>query len=121
MPDKLKDITYKEYLLNEESKESEDKMTFSIIIGLLIMTNDFQTNYVKLNEVQAIETADVLLKEGGIINIHLKDKEESLVFRYSTDEKWKEAKQWLNDNALNLALEMKKVDSIEAKKNQPKF
>ena len=123
MPDKLRrreDITYEEYLLNEESKESEDKMTFSIIIGLLTITTDFQTAYVKLNEVQAIEMTDIT-KEGGILTLYLKDRENSLVFHCHSDENWENAKKWLNDTELNLALEMKKVDSIEARKNQPKF
>ena len=121
MTNKEKEITYIEYQLNEESKESEDNMYFSIIIGLLSITTDFQTAYIKLNEIQAIEFTDILTKEGGIVSINLKDREESLVFRCISDKKWKEAKEWLNVNGVNLALEMKKVDSIEAQKNQPKF
>ena len=81
MPDFNKDLSFKEirehkkeYLLNKEfesSQESEDKMYFSIMISLLTISTDFQTAYVKINEIQAIEMTDIM-DEGGILTIYLK-------------------------------------------------
>ena len=130
MPDFNKDLRFKEirehkkeYLLNKEfesSQESEDKMYFSIMISLLTISTDFQTAYVKINEIQAIEMTDIM-DEGGILTIYLKERVDSLVFQCHSDKGWDNAKKWLDDNMLNLSMEMKKVDSIQSEKNKARF
>ena len=107
MPDFNKDLSFKEirehkkeYLLNKEfesSQESEDKMYFSIMISLLTISTDFQTAYVKINEIQAIEMTDIM-DEGGILTIYLKERVDSLVFQCHSDKGWDNAKKWLDDN-----------------------
>ena len=121
MTNKEQHTLNREYLLNKESEKGEDTMYFSIIIGLLTVTTDFQLVYVKLNEIQSLEMTNIDSTNGGILSIYLKDRKESLVFRCNTDKEWKEAKEWMKSNGVNIALEMKKVDSKEAQKNQPKF
>ena len=86
-------------------------MTFCIMLSLLVIKTDSVTNYIKINEIQAIEMIDKGSNDGGIIMITLKgDKEEQIVQSELDEEKWIEAKQWLDTHTINLAQEMSKTD-----------
>ena len=60
---------------------------FSIIISLLTISTDFQTAYIKINEIQDIEMTDIM-DEGGILTIYLKERVDSLVFQCHSDKGW---------------------------------
>ena len=117
MTNKNIDIIQREYKLN---KESEANMFFSIMLSLLVIKTDYSVAIVKLNEIQAIEMVDK--SDGGILTITLKgNKSEQIVYAENSADKWKEAKEWLDTNILNLSGELSKQDILHHRDTNPGF
>ena len=101
-------------------KESEGHMFFSIMLGLLVIKTDYSTAIVKLNQIQAIEMVDK--GDGGIVTITLKgNKSEQIVYSEDNQDKWVEAKEWLDSNILNLSDIMKQQDVLYHRDAHPGF
>ena len=101
-------------------KESEGHMFFSIMLGLLVIKTDYSTAIVKLNQIQAIEMVDK--GDGGIVTITLKgNKSEQIVYSEDNQDKWVEAKEWLDSNILNLSDIMKQHDVLYHRDAHPGF
>ena len=101
-------------------KESEGHMTFCIMLSLLVMKTDYSLSVIKINEIQAIEMVDK--GDGGIITITLKgDKSEQIVYSEDNQDKWIEAKEWMDSNVINLSDIMKEQDILLHKDIHPGF
>jgi hypothetical protein len=95
-------------------------MTICILLSLLVIRTEFQQWYVKLNEIQTIELTEFPKDGGGIIAFYLKDKKEEIIVKLNDDE-FKEASDWLWENALSLGSEMKRTDIDESRAYESKF
>ena len=113
----MEDIIKRE---QELIKESEGNMTFCIMLSLLVMKTDYSLSLIKINEIQAIEMVNK--GDGGIITITLKgDKSEQIVYSEDNQDKWVEAKEWIDSNALNLSDVMKEQDVLLHRDIHPGF
>ena len=85
-------------------------MYLSIMFALLVVKTDFQAGYFKLNEIQSIEMTDISKKEGGLMAIWLKDRDEEIVYRCNDKEVWDKAKEFIDKHIYGISHEMSKTD-----------
>ena len=104
-------VKYKNLTTSEE-----DMMYFSIILGVLTITTDYQESYVVLTEVAAYELTDVNDTDGGLLSITLKGNNKELVFGCKSEIAWKEAKKWFDAHQLDIIEGMTQAIKKEAKK-----
>lgn len=105
----------KETELITESKE--DSMYFSIILGILTVTTDFQQSNIVLSEVAAYELTDKV-NDGGLVTFTLKGNSEELVFNCMNDNSWKEVKKWFTKNQMSVIEGMTKEKEKDKKKTR---
>jgi hypothetical protein len=68
----------------------------SLFFAILVVNNEYQTAYVNIAEIQAIEVVDIDSDAGGILTITLKgDKTEQLAFKCDNVESWEQTKDFL--------------------------
>jgi hypothetical protein len=90
------------------------------MLSLMVIKTDYSVAVVKLNEIQAIEMVDK--SDGGILTITLKgNKSEQIVYAENNSDKWQEAKEWLDNNILNLSSEISKKDLHRHRDEHPGF
>tara|TARA_R100001594_G_scaffold34862_2_gene63975 strand:- start:2925 stop:3209 length:285 start_codon:yes stop_codon:yes gene_type:complete len=67
----------------------------SLFFAILVVNNEYQTAYVNIAEIQAIEVVDID-DDSGVLTITLKgDKSEDLAFKCNDIEKWEQTKEFL--------------------------
>ena len=67
----------------------------SLFFAILVVDNEYQTAYVNIAEIQAIEVVDID-NDSGVLTITLKgDKSEDLAFKCNDIEKWEQTKEFL--------------------------
>tara|TARA_Y100001963_G_scaffold20161_1_gene25666 strand:- start:840 stop:1124 length:285 start_codon:yes stop_codon:yes gene_type:complete len=67
----------------------------SLFFAILVVNNEYQTAYVNIAEIQAIEVVDID-DDSGVLTITLKgDKSEDLAFKCNNIEKWEQTKEFL--------------------------
>mgnify|MGYP005829409947 CR=1 FL=1 len=96
-----------------ESKE--DSMYFSIILGILTVTTEFQESTILLSEIAAYELTDKT-GEGGLVTFTLKGNPDELVYNCMNNNSWKEVKKWFTKNQMSIIEGMTKVKEKETKK-----
>tara|TARA_R110002051_G_scaffold208611_1_gene274555 strand:+ start:702 stop:986 length:285 start_codon:yes stop_codon:yes gene_type:complete len=92
----------------------------SIFISMLVVSNNFQSAYVNIKEIQAIEVVDID-DNSGVLTITLKgNKEENLAFKCNDKEIWEQTKSFL----YNSMYEISKIQSnhnLDVKLNKELF
>ena len=67
----------------------------SLFFAILVVNNEYQTAYVNIAEIQAIEVVDID-DDSGVLTITLKgDKTEQLAFKCDNVESWEQTKEFL--------------------------
>ena len=95
-------------------------MTLSIMLTVLVIDTEYSYSLVKINHIQAIEMVDH--SDGGILTVTLKgDKSEQIVYSEDNQDKWIEAKEWMDSNVINLSDIMKELDILLHKDIHPGF
>ena len=75
----------------------------SLFFAILVIDNEYQTAYVNIAEIQAIEVVDISHKS-GVLTITLKgDKSEDLAFKCNDKEKWEQTKEFLTKSIYDIS------------------
>ncbi len=77
-------------------------MYFSIILGVLTVTTEFQLAHIVLTEITSYDLTDVNENDGGILSITLKGNNKELVFGCNSKIAWNEAKKWLEKHQMEI-------------------
>ena len=95
-------------------------MYLSIMLTVLVIKTEYSYSLVKINDIQAIEMVDH--SDGGILTITLKgDKSEQIVYSEENNDKWNDAKGWLEKETINLSSELSKKDLHRHRDENPGF
>ncbi len=108
--------------IREHKKDKGDNMAICVMLSVMVINTEGHSVGIKMNEIQAWELIDKGLQdEGGLIEIHLKERKESLIIPVLKDDEWEYTVDWFTKNSINLAMEMNKTDIDESWKYEPKF
>ena len=95
-------------------------MTLSIMLTIMVIGYDDHTIAIELSRLEGWELVDKGLRnKGGIAEFYLKDRKETIVFPVHKDKDWKDLKDFMNKNVLNISKLTKKQGKIIVKDELP--
>ena len=93
----------------------------SLFFPILVVNNEYQTAYVNISQIQAIEVVDIDSDAGGILTITLKgDKTEQLAFKCDNVESWEQTKEFLIKSMYDISKIMSN-NNLDVKLNKEQF
>ena len=93
----------------------------SLFFAILVVNNEYQSAYVNVSQIQAIEVVDIDSDAGGILTITLKgDKVEQLAFKCDNVEKWEQTKEFLVKSMYDISKIMSNKH-LDVKLNKEQF
>ena len=97
-------------------------MILNIELNVIKIVTEYSISIVKINEIQAIELVNKGNDDGGILTITLKgDKSEQIVYGDDDINTWNAAKEWLDNNILELSKTMSNQDILTHIDTHPGF
>ncbi len=79
-------------------------MSIYIIVSMLVISTDDMMTVIELSQLQALELVEKGLQDnGGLIEIFLKDRKDSLIIPILGDDDWKDAKEFITSNLISIS------------------
>tara|TARA_Y100000004_G_scaffold101693_1_gene114009 strand:+ start:899 stop:1324 length:426 start_codon:yes stop_codon:yes gene_type:complete len=87
-----------------KNKIKEVYMSIYIIVSMLVISTDDMMTVIELSQLQALELVEKGLQDnGGLIEIFLKDRKDSLIIPILGDDDWKDAKEFITSNLISIS------------------
>ena len=91
-------------------------MSIYIIVSMLVISTDDMATVVELSQLQAIALVEKGLQDsGGLIEIFLKDRKDSLIVPILEDDDWKDAKEFVISNLISMSNYSNKTNIVNEK------
>ena len=91
-------------------------MSIYIIVSMLVISTDDMATIVELSQLQAIALVEKGLQDsGGLIEIFLKDRKDSLIVPILEDDDWKDAKEFVISNLISMSNYSNKTNIVNEK------
>ena len=79
-------------------------MSIYIMVSMLVISTDDMMTVVELSQLQALELVEKGLQDnGGLIEIFLKDRKDSLIIPILGDDDWNDAKEFIKSNLISIS------------------
>ena len=79
-------------------------MSIYIIVSMWVISTDDMMTVIELSQLQALELVEKGLQDnGGLIEIFLKDRKDSLIIPILGDDDWKDAKEFITSNLISIS------------------
>ena len=91
-------------------------MSIYIIVSMLVISTDDMATIVELSQLQAIALVEKGLQDsGGLIEVFLKDRKDSLIVPILEDDDWKDAKEFVISNLISMSNYSNKTNIVNEK------
>ena len=94
-------------------------MTLSIMLTIIVIGYKDHSIAIELSRLEGWELIDKGIKEGGIAEFYVKGREKSIVFPVHIAKDWKDLREFMNRQVLNISDHTRKKDTILMQQKEP--